>query len=191
MRPPPQKKYTMTETSVNLPEEIILHKIMVLRGKKVMMDKDLAELYGASTKRLNEQVKRNPKRFPEDFMFQITKEEKEEIILQFAHLSGLKFSAALPYVFTEHGAVMLASVLNSDKAIAVNIQIVKVFTHIRQRLADNMELRLEIDKIKKQVENHNKNIEIVFGYLDELMEKKEAPKPQPQAQIGFKLPEKE
>jgi hypothetical protein len=121
-------------------------------------------------------------------MFQITKEEKEEIMLQFEHLNSLKFSSVLPFVFTEHGAVMLASVLNSDKAIEVNIQIVRVFTQIRQMLSDNTELRLEIEKIKKKVDNHNKNIEIVFQYLDELLEKKE--KPKPRTQIGYKIPKK-
>jgi hypothetical protein len=172
-----------------IPDEIIINKIIVLRDKKVMIDRDLAELYGVTTKRLNEQVKRNLKRFPEDFMFQITKEEKEDIVLQFEHLKGLKFSASLPYVFTEHGAVMLASVLNSDKAIEVNIQIVRVFTHIRQLLADNTELRLEIEKIKGKLDNHNKNIELVFQYLDELIEKQENPIPRTVVK-GFELSKK-
>ena len=173
---------------VKIPDEFIMNKIIVLRDKKVMIDRDLAKLYGVTTKRLNEQVKRNLKRFPDDFMVQITKEEKEEIILQFEHLNGLKFSPVLPYVFTEHGAVMLASVLNSDKAIEVNIQIVRVFTQIRQMLSDHTELRLEIEKIKKKVDNHNKNIEIVFQYLDELLEKKDNQKPR--KQIGFKISNK-
>jgi len=180
---------TKSKSLVKIPDEIILNKIIVLRDKKVMIDRDLAELYGVTTKRLNEQVKRNLKRFPDDFMFQITKEEKEEIVLQFEHLNGLKFSASLPYVFTEHGAVMLASVLNSDKAIEVNIQIVRVFTHIRQLLADNTELRLEIEKIKNKVDNHNKNIELVFQYLDELLEKQENPTPRTVIK-GFELPKK-
>lgn len=175
---------TKRKSLVKIPDEIIINKIMILRDKKVMIDRDLAELYGVPTKRLNEQVKRNLKRFPDDFMFQITKEEKEEITQQFEHLSALKFSSALPYVFTEHGAVMLASVLNSDKAIEVNIQIVRVFTYIRQALSDNTELRLEIEKIKKKMDNHGKNIELVFQYLDELLEKKENPKPR--KQIGYK-----
>jgi hypothetical protein len=170
---------------VKIPDEIIINKIIVLRDKKVMIDRDLAELYGVTTKRLNEQVKRNLKRFPNDFMFQITTHEKEEIIVQFEHLKGLKFSAVLPYVFTEHGAVMLASVLNSEKAIEVNIQIVRVFTQIRRMLSDNTELRLEIEKIKKKLDNHNKNIELVFQYLDELIEKKE--NNMPRKQIGYKV----
>lgn len=176
------------QTLVKIPDERIINKIIVLRDKKVMIDRDLAELYGVTTKRLNEQVKRNLKRFPKDFMFQITKEEKEEIILHFEHLNSLKFSPVLPFMFTEHGAVMLASVLNSDKAIEVNIQIVRVFTSIRQALSDNTELRLEIERIKKKTENNTKNIEIVFQYLDELLDKKENPKPR--TQIGYKTSKK-
>lgn len=173
---------------VKIPDEIIINKIIVLRDKKVMIDKDLAELYGVTTKRLNEQVKRNLKRFPDDFMFQITKEEKDDIITQFEHLNSLKFSPVLPYVFTEHGAVMLASVLNSDKAIEVNIQIVRVFTQIRQMLTDNTELRLAIEKLERSTENNKKNIELVFQYIDELTEKKE--NPAKRKQIGYKIPKK-
>jgi len=173
------------ESLAKIPDEVIINKIILLRGKKVMLDRDLARLYGVTTKQLNQQVKRNFKRFPEDFMFQLTKEEKEEIVIQFKDLNSLKFSPVLPNVFTEHGAVMLASVLNSDKAIQVNIQIVRVFTHIRQMLSDNTELRLEIEKIKSKVDNHNKNIELVFKYLDELLEKKENPTPRPI--VGFKI----
>jgi regulator of replication initiation timing len=173
---------------IKIPDEVIINKIIVLRDKKVMIDKDLAVLYGVTTKRLNEQVKRNLKRFPEDFMFQVTKEEKEELVMQFDHLNSLKFSPVLPNVFTEHGAVMLASVLNSEKAIEVNIQVVRVFTQIRQMLSDNTELRLEIEKIKAKVENHNKNIELVFQYLDELLEKQENSTPRPV--VGFKLKKK-
>ena len=170
---------------VKVPDEVIIEKIMVVRNKKVMIDRDLALLYGVTTKRLNEQVKRNSKRFPDDFIFQVTAKEKEQLILTFEHLDSLKYSAALPYVFTEHGAVMLASVLNSDQAISVNIQIVRVFTQIRQTLADNTELRLEIEKIKNKLDNHGKNIELVFQYLDELLERKEKPNP-PRKRIGYK-----
>ncbi len=175
-------------STVKIPNEIIINKIIVLRDKKVMIDRDLAELYGVTTKRLNEQVKRNLKRFPDDFMFQITKEEKDDIISQFEHLNSLKFSPVLPYVFTEHGAVMLASVLNSDKAIEVNIQIVRVFTQIRQMLTDNTELRLAIEKLERSTENNKKNIELVFQYIDELTEKKE--NTAQRKQIGYKIPKK-
>ena len=173
---------------MKIPDEIIISKILVIRDKKVLIDRDLAELYGVTTKRLNEQVKRNLKRFPDDFMFQITHQEKEQIILQFEHLTNLKFSPVLPYVFTEYGAVMLASVLNSEKAIEVNIQIVRVFIQMRQMLTDNTELRLAIEEIKRKTENNTKNIEVVFQYLDELIGKKENSKPR--RQIGYKIPKK-
>ena len=123
-----------------IPDEIVINKILVLRGKKVMVDKDIAELYGVSTKRLNEQVKRNKKRFPEDFMFQLTQEEKDEVVAICDHLKNLKYSPNLPFVFTEHGAVMLASVLNSDRAIEVNVQIVRIFTQIREMLLTNKDI---------------------------------------------------
>jgi len=96
-----------------------------------MIDRDMADLYGVTTKRLNEQVKRNLKRFPIDFMFQVSAEEKDHLIVNYKHLNSSKHSNVLPYAFTEHGVVMLASVLNSDRAILVNIQIVGVFTQIR------------------------------------------------------------
>ena len=178
----------MTKTLAKRPDELILNKIIVIRDQKVMLDRDLAELYGVTTKRLNEQVKRNLKRFPDDFMFQLSNPEKEDVIMHFKHLKSLKFSSTLPYAFTEHGAVMLASVLNSDKAIAVNIQIVKVFTRIRRFLSDTTELRLEIEKIKKKVDNQNKNIEIVFRYFDDFLSRKQSPKPR--KQIGYKTQKK-
>ncbi|MGI4804257.1 MAG: ORF6N domain-containing protein [Janthinobacterium lividum] len=121
-----KKETAMERLLVEVPDEAIIDKIVVLRNKKVMVDRDLASLYGVTTKRLNEQVKRNIKRFPDDFMFQVTAAEKEQLILMFGHLNSLKYSPVLPYVFTEHGAVMLASILNSDQAILVNIQIVRV-----------------------------------------------------------------
>lgn len=161
---------TTTNSLIHVPDEVIMSKIIVIRDKKVMLDRDIAELYGVSTKRLNEQVKRNPKRFPPDFMFQITQEEKEILIQQFEHLNALKFSTTLPFAFTEHGAVMLSSVLSSEQAIEINIQIVRVYTHIRQYLSDTTAFRLEIEKIKSKLENQSKNIELVFQYLDELME---------------------
>ncbi|HRG02413.1 MAG: ORF6N domain-containing protein [Bacteroidia bacterium] len=174
------------EAATKIPDEVIINKIIVLRHVKVMIDKDLAELYGITTKQLNQQVKRNLKRFPKDFMFQITQKEKDEIILNFEHLNSLKFSYSLPYVFTEHGAVMLASIINSEKAISVNIQVVRVFIQIRQALADNTDIRLEIEKLKKKTDNNTKNIEMVFQYLDELLDKKEIPKTR--TKIGYKMP---
>jgi len=107
----------------DLPEEIILSKILLIRGLKVMIDTDLAELYGVTTKRMNEQVKRNIQHFPLDFMFRLTEQENEEVVANCDHLQKIKYSPYLPYAFREHGAVMLASVLNSERAIKVNVQI--------------------------------------------------------------------
>ncbi len=152
-----------------------------------MLDRDLAELYQVETKRLNEQVRRNNKRFPSDFMFQLNLTETEILKSQNA-TSSWGGSRKLPYVFTEHGVLMLSSVLNSDRAIQVNIRIMRIFTHFRKMLTDNTELRLAIAKLEKRTDNNSKNIEVVFNYLDELTERKENKKPR--RQIGYKVPKK-
>ena len=166
-----------------------MNKIYFIRGQKVMLDKDLSELYQVETRRLNEQVKRNLKRFPKDFMFQLTLREFENLMSQNATSSwgGLR---KMPYVFTEHGVLMLSSILNSDRAIKVNIRIMRVFTQIRQMVIDNTELRLAIEEIRKKVENNARNIEVIFQYFDELLEKKEMAKTPARKQIGYKLPKK-
>jgi hypothetical protein len=166
-----------------LPDEIIMSKIYFIREQKVMIDSDLSELYGVETRRLNEQVKRNIARFPEDFMFQLSDNEFNNLKSQIA-TSSWGGRRKPPYVFTEHGVLMLSSVLSSEKAIKVNIQIMRIFTKIRQLLTDNLKVRLDIEEIKKKLENQDKNIELVFSYLDELIEKQENPKPR--KQIGFK-----
>lgn len=156
-------------------EETISNKIYFIRNQKVMLDTDLATLYEVETKRLNEQVKRNLSRFPEDFMFQLTENEYNSSRSQFATLksgrgSNLKY---LPFAFTEHGILMLSSILKSDKAIQTNIQIMRIFTKVRQMLLDTTEIKVDILQIQKKLENHDKNIELVFSYLDELNNKKE------------------
>ena len=159
-----------------IPDEIITSKIYLVRDKKVMLDEDLAELYGVETRRLNEQVKRNIGRFPEDFMFQLTKEEFDILIFQIG-ASNWGGRRKLPYAFTEQGVAMLSGVLNSELAITVNIQIMRVFTKVREILMDNLSVRLEIEEIKKKLVNQDKNIELVFSYLDEMIEKHEPYKP--------------
>jgi hypothetical protein len=126
----------MPKPSKPLPDadEVVMSKILLVRGRKVMIDRDLAELYGVTTFRLNERVKRNRKRFPEDFMFRVSKAEKEALAETHEHLRSLKLSPVLPHVFTEHGAVMLASVLNSSKAIQVNIQIIRIYNYMQAAL---------------------------------------------------------
>lgn len=165
-------------------EEIVLNKIYTFRGQKVMLDRDLANLYGIETKRLKEAVRRNSTRFPEDFMFELNDQEFQILRSQFATSSsehgGTRYK---PMAFTEHGVLMLSSVLNSEKAIEVNIQIMRIFSKIRRLLLDNTELRLIIEEIRKKTENNTKNIELVFQYLDELIEKQE--NPPKRNEIGF------
>ena len=168
-----------------VPDELVMNKIYFIREQKVMLDSDLAELYAVTTGNLNKAVKRNMQRFPIDFMFQLTQKEYENLRFQFGILEQGKYSKYLPYAFTEQGVAMLSGILSSDRAIAANIQIMRIFTRIRQMLMDNTELRLEIEKIKKKVDNHDKNMEVVFQYLDELLEKKEDPKTR--KQIGYKI----
>ena len=172
-----------SEDALVIPDEIILSKIYYVRDLKVMIDSDLAELYGVETRRLNEQVKRNLSRFPGDFMFQLTDDEFNNLKSQIA-TSSWGGRRKPPFVFTEHGVLMLSSVLNSDRAIKVNIQIMRIFTKVRQLLADNLSVRIEIEEIKKKLENQDKNIELVFNYLDELIEKQE--NQEFRREIGFK-----
>ena len=166
---------------ITIPDETITSKIYLIREQKVMLDSDLAELYQVQTKLLKRQVRRNIERFPEDFMFELTKEESDNLRSQFG-TSRWGGSRYIPMVFTEQGVAMLSSVLNSSRAIAVNIRIIRVFTKIREMLMDNSNIKLEIEKIKKNLSNQNKNIELVFHYLDELIEKKE----KPITKIGYK-----
>ena len=172
-----------SEDALVIPDEIILSKIYYVRDLKVMIDSDLAELYGVETRRLNEQVKRNLSRFPGDFMFQLTDDEFNNLKSQIA-TSSWGGRRKPPFVFTEHGVLMLSSVLNSDRAIKVNIQIMRIFTKVRQLLADNLSVRIEIEEIKKKLANQDKNIELVFNYLDELIEKQE--NQEFRREIGFK-----
>jgi hypothetical protein len=172
----------MVEQSL-LTEETISNKIYFIRNQKVMLASDLAMLYDVETKRINEQVKRNSSRFPEDFMFQLTESEFENLKSQIA-TSSWGGSRTLPFAFTEHGILMLSSVLKSDKAIQTNIQIMRIFTKVRQMLLDTTEIKVDILQIQKKLENHDKNIELVFSYLDELTEKKD--NESERVKIGYK-----
>jgi hypothetical protein len=162
--------------SIMFPGEIISTKNYLIRNVKVMRDRDLSELYEVLTAYLNKAVKRNNKQFSEDFMFQLTVEEYENLKFQFG-TSSWGGTRSLPYAFTEQGVAMLSGILNSDRAINVNIQIMGIFSKIREMLVDNLSVRLEIEEIKKKIKNQNKNIELVFSYLDELIEKQVNSKP--------------
>lgn len=150
-----------------------------------MLDKDLAELYHVTTGNLNKAVGRNLKRFPDDFMFQLNDVEFKNLKFQNG-MSSWGGTRKLPYAFTENGMAMLSGVLNSDWAIEVNIRIMRVFTSFRKMLLDNTELRLAVEEMKNKTDNNTKNIEVVFQYLDELLEKKDKP-PKPRKKIGYKV----
>lgn len=165
-----------------IPDDIISSKIYLIRNQKVMLDKDLSELYAVETKQLKRQVRRNLERFPEDFMFELSQQEFDNLRSQFG-TSSWGGSRYMPMAFTEQGVAMLSSVLNSTTAIKVNIQIIRVFTKIREILTDTLSMKLEIEEIKKKLSNHTKNIELVFSYLDELIDKKEDS--EPRKKIGY------
>lgn len=167
-----------------IPDEIIMNQIYYIRNQKVMLDFDLAKLYEVETKQLKRQVRRNIDRFPDDFMFELSQDEYQILRSQIGTLKQGEHTKYMPMVFTEQGVAMLSSVLNSNRAIKVNIQIIRIFTRIRQMFMDNTELRLEIEKIKTKLDNQDKNMEIVFRFLDELVDKKDN-RP-PRRTIGFK-----
>jgi len=165
-----------------IPVEQIASKIYLIRNTKVMLDRDLAELYGVENKALNQAVKRNIKRFPEDFMFQLTYQEFTDLKSQFVTSSwgGIR---KMPHAFTEQGVAMLSGILNSDRAIAVNIQIMRTFTKLRKVLLDNEDLRKELFELKQISEER---FRIVFETLDQLLTKESRPK----KKIGYTAKEK-
>ena len=148
--------------------EQIEDKIFMIRGQKVMIDRDLAEFYCVGTKRLNEQVKRNIERFPVDFMFKLTAKEKDELVAICDRLTPLKHSSANPYVFTEHGVAMLSSVLNSKRAVQVNIAIVRTFIRIRQLIDTNKKVAQKISQLERKCEHHEFQIQKLFDRVREI-----------------------
>jgi hypothetical protein len=178
--------------SAIVPIEIIENKIFIFRGQKVMIDRDLAELYGVQTKRLNEAVKRNIKRFPPEFMFQLNDNEKKELVAICDRFKTLMHSTSNPYAFTEHGVAMLSSVLNSEQAIAINIQIIKAFVRLRELALAHKELETQLNELEQrfmiyakdtglELSEHEQKINEISKCLKDLM-KIDKPK-----NIGFKI----
>ena len=165
-----------------IPQGTIARKIFLIRGQKVMIDSDLAKIYCVTTTRLNQQVRRNQGRFPEDFMFQLTKEEFESLILQFATSKKRRGGRRkLPYVFTEHGAIMLASVLNTVIAVRASIQVVRAFVHLREILSTHKELAHKLEQLERRIEKHDDEIRVIFEAIRQLM----TPPEKPRRRIGF------
>lgn len=167
-------------------EENILEKIYLIRGQKVMLDRDLAEMYGVEVKRLNQAVKRNATRFPEDFMFRLTQDENNFLRSQFVTLEKGKYSKYPPYAFTEQGVAMLSSVLNSETAIQVNIQIIRLFTKMKQLILDNKDLWMKIEKIEQHLMQNDEEIKTIFTYLKKLLIQENKPR----NLIGFRASSK-
>lgn len=163
--------------------ELVINKIYLIRGQKVMLDRDLAELYAVETRRLNEQVKRNEKRFPKNFMFRLSKKEWHSISSQIA-MSSLKHrgKSYLPFAFTEHGILMLANVLKSKRAIEMSVHIIEVFIKMRQMLLTHKDILLQLEKMARKINDHDKEIQVIFQYLKQLLNSPE----QPRKRIGFR-----
>jgi len=169
-----------------VPDEVIINRIYLIRKEKVMLDKDLAELYGVSTGVLNQAVKRNLKRFPADFMFQLTRKEFESLISQIV-ISNRGGTRKLPFAFTEQGVAMLSGVLHTDTAIEVNIRIIRIFARIRNVLASNKEILIKLEELEKDVIKSKEDIETVFEHLRALLN----PVQPARRLIGFKRNEEE
>ena len=169
-----------------VPAEIIENRIFLIRGQKVMLDMHLAELYGVSTFRLNEAAKRNAKRFPADFMFQLTKEEEGNLISQFA-MSSWGGRRYLPYAFTEQGVAMLSSILRSDRAIKVNILIMRTFVKIRELMATHLDLARKIEDLERKYGEHDEHIQAIFKLIKDLLQPSPEPPKEEGAPMGFQL----
>lgn len=170
----------MTELLI-IPEEIIISKIYLVRNKKVMIDSDLADLYGVETKRLNEQIKRNLSRFPEDFMFQLTNEEWQNLKSHFA-TSSWGGRRTIPYVFTEHGVLMLSSVLNSNRATDINVQIIRIFIKMREMLLTHKDILLQLEAMRTSLDEHEDRIDMIYKYLKQFIESQNSPR----TKVGYK-----
>jgi len=175
----------MNKKSLTVPAEAVLNKIYTIRDHKIMLDKDLAELYGVKAIRLREQVKRNRARFPENFMFQLTNKEVQSMVSQNAIPSMQYLGGHLPYAFTEHGVLMLANVLKSSKALKMSIRIIEIFVKLREILLTHKDILLKVEKLEQKSARYDGDIKLIFKYLKEILN----PKVEPMRKIGFRLKE--
>jgi hypothetical protein len=178
-----KERYPMAKQREVVVVEAIEPRILMLRSQKVMLDADLAELYGTTTKALNQAVKRNYARFPTDFVFTLTPEEKQEVVTNCDHLAKLKFSRTLPYAFTEHGVIMAATILNTDQAIEVSVYVVRAFVKLREVIATHKELAHTLAELERKVGSHDESIRALVAAFQQLM----TPPPEPKrGRIGFR-----
>jgi hypothetical protein len=180
------KKISSPAGRLPVPVELVERRIYLIRGQKVMLDSDLAELYQVLTKNLNKAVTRNAGRFPEDFMFQLTEEEAKSLRFQIGTSNvGRGGRRTRPYAFTEHGVAMLSSVLNSDRAVQMNIIIIRAFVRMRELLATHKDLAERVEKLERTMKQHGSILVTVVQDIQKL----KAPPPQPRRRIGFHIPE--
>ncbi len=165
-----------------IPDEVVISKIYEIRGQKVMLDRDLAELYDVKAIRLREQVKRNIEKFPEHFMFQLTEEETDAMVSQNAIPSKQHLGGSLPLVFTEHGLLQLANVLTSGRATQMSIQIIEIFVKMREMILTHKDLLMEMEEIRKKVSGQDEKIELIFNYLKRFVQDQETPR----KEVGYK-----
>lgn len=170
-------------SAVVIPDEVVMNKIYVVRDQKIMLDRDLAELYGVATKVLKQAVRRNITRFPEDFMFEMNKEElgvwRSQTVTSNGDRQGLRY---MPFCFTEQGGMMLSCVLSSERAIHVNIQIIRIYTRIREMLLLHKDVSLLVEQVEKKLLKQDQKIEVLFTYLNKFIDKEDKPR----EEIGFK-----
>jgi hypothetical protein len=164
-------------------DETVISRIYYIRGHKVMLDRDLAELYGVETRRLREQVKRNEERFPANFIFQLTDDEVDSMVSQIAIPSKQHLGGHLPYAFTEHGVLMLANVLRSKTAMQVSVRIIEIFVKMRELLSTHKDILLKLEQLERKVTGHDEDIQTVFKYLKQLLTPPEQANRQ---RIGFR-----
>lgn len=166
-----------------VPDEVVMNKIYLIKGKKVMLDRDLAELYGVETKVLKQAVRRNMSRFPPDFLFEMNKKEFEnwrsQNVTSKEDRQGLRYA---PFCFTEQGVTMLSCILSSERAIAVNIQIIRIFTKLREMIISHKDILLKLEQLERKVTGHDEDIRLIFEYLKQLLNPPQEPRPR----IGFK-----
>ena len=172
----------MEKDKTIIPVGRIENRILLIRGKKVIIDSDLAEFYGVPTKRLNEQAKRNISRFPDDFMFQLSSEEKLEVVANCDHQKKLKYSSFLPYAFTEHGSIMAAGVLNTPRAIEVSVYIVRAFVRMRKMISGQKELQQKISQIEGRLSDHDEQIMELVSLIKQMLDPEPPPK---KRRIGY------
>jgi hypothetical protein len=183
---------TKKQQKIAIPQEIILNKIYEIRGQKVMLDRDLAELYDVKATRLREQVKRNTEKFPVHFMFQLTEKETDNMVSQNAIPSKQHLGGSLPYVFTEHGVLQLANVLTGSRATQMSIKIIEVFVKMREILLTHKDILMELESIKQTVGSNSNDIELIFNYLKQFEQAKQQElNYQNREKIGFKTKKKD